>query len=1131
MTKRILLFVVMMFCAVSVFAQDTHTDGQGIKYTLTTNGTTHTAEVSGHTDNLLSEIVIPATISSNGTTYNVTSIGYMAFQSCYELTSVTIPNSVTSIGGNAFYFCTKLNSVTIPNSVTSIGDYAFFCCRKFASVTIPNSVTSIGNCAFQSCNNLTSVTIPNSVTSIGCDAFYYCELIKDVYCYADPEKLTWNENNCNDFSARRNTKCHVPSRYLEKWTDLFYETVNVSFDDEFPLDNNHADNQGIIYSFEEGGSEATVSGYIKEKINTVIDIPQKIKSKGNVYNVTSIGENAFQDCSTLTSVTIPDGVTSIGSSAFSSCTNLTSVTIPDGVTSISNSAFDGCESLESVDIPNSVMIIGENAFYGCSGLASVTIPDGVTNIGADAFLGCTSITDVYCYANPEELNWNENGHNDFKEDGTTICRVPIDDLKSWEEKFAESVNVTFVGVLVLEDGNTEYQGLEYKFNDGEESHTAEVSRCSTEAEAVAIPTIIQRNGTEYRVTSIGDDAFVDCDNLASVTIPNSVTSIGNSAFSWCTGLFSVTIPDGVTSISNGAFSFCRSLTSVTIPSSVTSIGNRAFYGCESLESVDIPNSVSSIGNSAFDGCQRLESVDIPDGVTSISNGAFSFCRSLTSVTIPSSVTSIGDDAFNGCESLESVDIPISVTSIGNRAFEHCTSLTSVNIPNSVTSIGYSAFYGCESLESVTIPNSVSSIGNDAFYDCTSLISVTIPDGVTSIGEYAFNGCYMLAEVTIERSDFGNLVFGEYVFSGVANICDVELKYTGTSHKGFSLAYDITDGTGISIDGNKLVFAESTSEATLTTKEVCGALSITKSDGKLVATLDGDYTDNDAFSISEDINDVQLTVNRTFDAGTGYTTITLPFSLSADQLEQYGKFAQINNVGYKTDESKWIAEASSVTSVEAYKPYLFQPTQNGQNGMTWTVSLAKTPSDQERFENIGTENTKWKMVSVYKYKTWDSHDNQDYGFAASKKEGISVGDFVHAGEGAYIKPFRCYLTYTGEEDPWKTSKSAATLPDRIEVRIVNETGSVIDLADNPDDPTDITTPTSELANPAANVKVWSYDKTIFISAQSGTDYRIVDANGRTLRTATTQTDRDEVRLGSHSGIAVVIINGKTFKVIY
>ena len=274
------------------------------------------------------------------------------------------------------------------------------------------------------------------------------------------------------------------------------------------------------------------------------------------------------------------------------------------------------------------------------------------------------------------------------------------------------------------------------------------------------------------VTSIGDRAFLDCDNLTSVTIPNSVTSIGDGAFSWCENLTSVTIPNSVTSIGDSAFEGCSSLTSVTIPNSVTSIGVCAFSECY-ITSVTIGNGVTSIGDGAFQYCTSLVSVTIPNSVTSIGSCAFYSCDNLTSITIPNSVTSIGDGAFEDCNNLASITvnsnnnnyssqdgvlfnknkttliqypigntrtsytIPNSVTSIGDSAFNFCYKLTSVTIPNSVTSIGDFAFEDCSSLTSVTIPNSVTSIGRYAFHRCDNLTSVTIPNSVTSIGDHAF----------------------------------------------------------------------------------------------------------------------------------------------------------------------------------------------------------------------------------------------------------------------------------------------------------------------------------------------------------------------------------------------------------
>ena len=285
----------------------------------------------------------------------------------------------------------------------------------------------------------------------------------------------------------------------------------------------------------------------------------------------------------------------------------------------------------------------------------------------------------------------------------------------------------------------------------------------------------------YPVTSIGEEAFLGCSFLTSVTIPNSVTSIGDKAFYCCRLLTSVTIPNSVTSIGWCAFKDCSSLTSVKIPESVTSIGRGAFEGCKRLADPDgfiiirgvlydycgegkevlIPNNVTSIGAGAFYDCSSLTSVTIPNSVTSIGIGAFDGCndRLYDQKTMPGvklvdgwvvgcETTLSGDlnltgvrgfamSAFSGCKSLTSVTIPDSVTSIEDSAFDGCSSLTSVTIPNSVTSIGEYAFRDCKSLGSVTIPNSVTSIGDSAFSYCSSLTSVTIPDSVTSIGDYAF----------------------------------------------------------------------------------------------------------------------------------------------------------------------------------------------------------------------------------------------------------------------------------------------------------------------------------------------------------------------------------------------------------
>ena len=360
--------------------------------------------------------------------------------------------------------------------------------------------------------------------------------------------------------------------------------------------------------------------------------------------ITSIGSRVFENCTSLTSITIPNSVTRIDSRAFSDCTSLTSITIPDSVTRIGEFTFSGCESLKSITIPDGIEWICQHTFARCTSLTSVIIPDSVTSIDTSAFSDCTSLKSITI---PDSV--------------TSIDSSAFKDCRSLTSiKIPDSVTSI-------------------------ESSTFENCRSLT---SIKIPD---------SVTSIESSTFEFCTSLTSIAIPNSVTSIESSAFYCCTSLTSITIPDSVASIGDYTFASCTSLTSITIPDSVTRIGEFTFSGCESLKSITIPDSVTSIGEGAFRDCTNLTSISIPDIVASIGESTFENCTSLTSITIPNSVTSIGDYTFNNCKSLTIITIPDSVTSIGDYTFRNCTSLTSITIPDSVTSIGECAFMYCENL--------------------------------------------------------------------------------------------------------------------------------------------------------------------------------------------------------------------------------------------------------------------------------------------------------------------------------------------------------------------------------------------------------------------------------------------------
>ena len=319
------------------------------------------------------------TISGSGDMYNYGSSDFSApwDGSRSRVKSVVIADGVTSIGEYAFFYCESLTSVTIPDSVTSIGKYAFFCCTSLTSVTIPDSVTSIGRFAFSNCTSLTSVTIPDSVTSIGEYAFYYC---KSLTSMTIPDSVT-SISSSTFASCTSLTSVTIPNSVTSIGEYAFYDCKSLT-------------------SVTIPGSVTSIGLYAFASCTSLTGI---WVAEGNSHYANDASGVLFnKDKTTLVqcpgafaAYTIPDSVTSIGDNTFDHCTSLTSVTIPDSVTSIGEWAFYWCTSLTSVTIPDSVTSIGDNTFDHCTSLTSVTIPDGVTSIGWRAFSNCTSLTDVY----------------------------------------------------------------------------------------------------------------------------------------------------------------------------------------------------------------------------------------------------------------------------------------------------------------------------------------------------------------------------------------------------------------------------------------------------------------------------------------------------------------------------------------------------------------------------------------------------------------------------------------------------------------------------------------------------------------------------------------------------------------
>jgi len=531
--------------------------------------------------------------------------------------------------------------------VTAIGSSAFFKDERITSVIIPDSVETIGKSAFYHCTGIRKVTFGNGVKFVDTSAFEYCFELAEVHI--------------KDISA---------------WCGIDFANSGAN-----PLNR-----ANVLY----------VDG------NALYDleIPDGVER---------IGDHAFINCGTLSTVSLPDSLKSIGDCAFQQCYSLTGVTIPDEVESIGDCAFLSCHGIMEVTVPAGVKSIGETAFYG-TGLTAINVKEGNTSY--------KSVDGVL-----------------FSHDGSVLIQYPA----------AKETATYIVPSDVRTIGKKAF------------------AYCSKLTEVIVPDS----------VTSLATEAFRDNKKLTSVIIGNGVTAISDGAFNKCSSLESVTVGKNVSCIGTDAFRDCAKLKDIRIwdiaawcmIDCTSNLYSNPFYYAENLyldgelvEDLVIPDSVTSIAESAFEYCESIKSVTVPGTVTAIEKYAFEYCENLTDVTVSHGVTYIGDGAFKSCGNLENVSLPDSVTYIGNAVFSYTklyndkdnlegkllyidNHLIGANVVHEDPYFDHS-----DVREEFIVKEGTVTIASGVFSDGAFIYSVYLPESLTAVCDGAFSGCRRIADV-------------------------------------------------------------------------------------------------------------------------------------------------------------------------------------------------------------------------------------------------------------------------------------------------------------------------------------------------------------------------------------------------
>lgn len=720
----------------------------------------------------------------------MTSIGDETFSGCFYLTAVTIPSNVKSVGKNAFYRCYDLANIIFEDNskCESIGEEAFLNCEAIESLVIPNSVTSIGAKAFASCQKLKSLTVPFIGASVEAteendvlgyffkreitatettvtNATYQYKKEETInqkptcyyYHYYIPSSLTsvtvTNDNSIGSrafYNCANLTNITIGDTVTEIEEKALYNcnsltTLSIPFIGENKTATKYADVLGYIFGYTTLFTDKTTVNTIQYSVYSPNDygtkyyhyyIPSSLTSV-TVTDDTSIGENAFKNCSNLTEISLNSDLNSIKTGALTGCSSLATLTMPassavynlfgvdkktNSITTIKNTL----KAIKTINI-NGGTLLNYAMFYDCFGVETITLSASIASIGSEVFVGCANLTNINVDESSEYFK-TENG-NLYSKDGTTFVQyaigktdtafeIPstvtdIHDCAFYGSKLKNvsiPSTVKFIGRYAFTEcinlDYNEYDNLKYLGNT--QNPYLYLAEC---------PTSVTTATVNPNCKFIGSQAFEEC-KITSIEIPNGVVAIGINAFAYCTALTSITIPKSVTYIEEGAFAYSSQYAPTVL--------EKVYYN-GTLEDWCNIKFVYSYANPLH--CKAS---------LWLYNETTSTYEKVTSLTIPKSITKINEYAFSGCSSITTVTFEegSKLISIGQNAFTSCASLNSVTLPNTLKEIGFGIFQNCTSLTNITFNGSKAeweTIKKDYNWDYkSSLTTVTCTDGTVSV---------------------------------------------------------------------------------------------------------------------------------------------------------------------------------------------------------------------------------------------------------------------------------------------------------------------------------------------------------------------------------------------------------------